>query len=509
MPAAGPPPRCGAAGQGGVAASRPVGWELLGTTAGGDADVVLEAEAGWSLTRGGFGEVVARAGALLDRAGVAPGGSVALALPSRPDLVALVVAALAAGVQAVLLDTQWLPRELRAAAEQAAPDLVVAEAPAARLLADLAPTVVLAAPSGVEDLFAVEGEAAARLVPGRPDRAGVACGTTGTWGEPQLLVYDEDQVARWLSAEAPPEAVLLARSVAHVAGLRTALAGLAAGGSGRLLERWSPRSALRHLGGRHTDRLCASGPQLNELGQALARRGAAGAHLSLLDVGGGRLFRRAAAVLGDALGAAVVNRYVASEAGGWATATEARPAAEHQPLDLGTSVPGVEVEIGEPLDDGPHGLVRVRGAATARARLGPVEPSRGAWAAPTGGWDTGDLGRLDPWGRLELLGRARDRFRPTSGHVDPVLVELALAEHPAVADVAVTLRPDATHGAVPVALTVPVDPEAPPFLHELAAQLAHLPPHARPRAQAVVERLPLTGSGQVNRRMLAHDEVER
>jgi len=58
-------------------------------------------------------------------------------------------------------------------------------------------------------------------------------------------------------------------------------------------------------------------------------------------------------------------------------------------------------------------------------------------------------------------------------------------------------------------VTVPTDPEHPPFLHDLAEPLAALAPHARPRAQAVVERLPLTGGGQVHRRMLAHDEGER
>jgi acyl-CoA synthetase (AMP-forming)/AMP-acid ligase II len=366
---------------------------------------------------------------------------------------------------------------------------------------------VLRPPADDGDLFAVERAAEAR--DGAGHAAGVACGTTGTWGEPQLLVFEADQVARWTSAEAPPEEAVLARSVAHVSGLRSALASLAADGRARLLERWAPRAVLRHLAGRHTDRLCASGPQLTELAVALARRGSEGAHVAVLDVGGGRLFRGAAGALGTHLGAAVLNRYTSSEAGGWATASEARAAADHEPLDLGPVVPGVDLVIGEPLDEGGHGLVRVHGPAAATARLAPGWRRDGPPMTIVTGWDTGDLGRLDGGGRLELLGRARDRFRTRAGHVDPVLVELALAEHPAIADVAVTLRPHVTEGAVAVAITVPADPESPPFLHEVVAQLAHLPQHAHPRAQAVVERLPLTGSGQLNRRMLAHDEVER
>ena len=56
---------------------------------------------------------------------------------------------------------------------------------------------------------------------------------------------------------------------------------------------------------------------------------------------------------------------------------------------------------------------------------------------------------------------------------------------------------------------MPADPEHPPFLSDLQPVLADLPQAWRPRAQAIVESLPLTATGQVHRRMLAYDEVAR
>ena len=91
----------------------------------------------------------------------------------------------------------------------------------------------------------------------------------------------------------------------------------------------------------------------------------------------------------------------------------------------------------------------------------------------------------------------------------PQLVEQVLAGDPRVADVAVAPRPDPRLGNMPVAVIVPSDPEHPPFLADLVAVLADLPEAWRPRAQAIVEILPLTATGQVHRRMLAYDEAAR
>ena len=84
---------------------------------------------------------------------------------------------------------------------------------------------------------------------------------------------------------------------------------------------------------------------------------------------------------------------------------------------------------------------------------------RGDTVAPAAldadGWlHTGDLGRLDPAGRLEITGRAADTIVTGGENVAPAEVEAVLLEHPAVADAGVYARPDEQWGEAVVAAVV-------------------------------------------------------
>jgi O-succinylbenzoic acid--CoA ligase len=71
------------------------------------------------------------------------------------------------------------------------------------------------------------------------------------------------------------------------------------------------------------------------------------------------------------------------------------------------------------------------------------------------GWlHTGDLGELDEQGRLTVTGRAADTIVTGGENVAPAEVEAVLAEHPAVADVAVHAVPDEQWGERVVATIV-------------------------------------------------------
>src|SRR5207253_1608114 len=71
------------------------------------------------------------------------------------------------------------------------------------------------------------------------------------------------------------------------------------------------------------------------------------------------------------------------------------------------------------------------------------------------GWyRTGDLGAFDDEGYLSVVGRARDVIRSGGETVAPVEVEAVLAQHPAVAEVAVVGAPDPTWGEVVCAVVV-------------------------------------------------------
>src|SRR5690606_32366219 len=115
------------------------------------------------------------------------------------------------------------------------------------------------------------------------------------------------------------------------------------------------------------------------------------------------------------------------------------------------------------------GRIRVRGttlAAGYRTRQGTV-PVAGA----DGWFVTGDHGRFDADGRLEVFGRVDDVIVSGGMNVPAAAVAATLRSHPQVRDAAVAGRPDAEWGEVVVAVIVARDPDRPPSLEELRDQV--------------------------------------
>jgi fatty-acyl-CoA synthase len=143
--------------------------------------------------------------------------------------------------------------------------------------------------------------------------------------------------------------------------------------------------------------------------------------------------------------------------------------------------------------------------ATAEA-LAPFEPGGPRW------YRTGDVGALDDDGYLSIVGRVRDVLRTGGETVAPAEVETALADHPAVADVAVVGIPDAQWGDVVCAVVVP----APGRAGECSVEVlrAHcegrLASFKQPRRVEVVDELPRTAATrQVQRSLLVERITHR
>jgi len=149
----------------------------------------------------------------------------------------------------------------------------------------------------------------------------------------------------------------------------------------------------------------------------------------------------------------------------------------------GRPLAGVELEIGA------GGEILVRGPMVAAKEVGPD------------GWlHTGDLGRLDDRGRLHVEGRLKELIVTGGENVAPLEVEQALLAHPAVADAAVTGRPDPEWGEAIAAFVVPrgrADPE------DLRAWCrGRLAPHKVPKSIELVESLPRSVGGKLLRARL-------
>ena len=112
---------------------------------------------------------------------------------------------------------------------------------------------------------------------------------------------------------------------------------------------------------------------------------------------------------------------------------------EPRPGSCGKAVPGVTVRAvddeGRPLGPGQVGELAV--LSPARMACYFRDPEQTAEAIRDGWFFTGDLGWVDADGWVYFVDRKRDVIRQGGENVSSVLVEKALREHPAVADVAV------------------------------------------------------------------------
>jgi long-chain acyl-CoA synthetase len=179
---------------------------------------------------------------------------------------------------------------------------------------------------------------------------------------------------------------------------------------------------------------------------------------------------------------------------------------------VGIAVPATDLEIvdigsGEgPLPVGSAGEIRARGPQIMRGyRNRPDETA----AALRDGWlYTGDVGELDGDGYLTIRGRKKEMVIVGGYNVYPREVEEALCTHPLVREAAVVGVPDAYRGEALVAAVV-VDGAAPVSVAELLAHLGErLVTYKVPRDLRVVDALPKTSVGKVDKSRL-RDEVLR
>jgi fatty-acyl-CoA synthase len=171
----------------------------------------------------------------------------------------------------------------------------------------------------------------------------------------------------------------------------------------------------------------------------------------------------------------------------------------------GRPYPHVEVALRDPdgggLLDGPGtGELVVRGPSVFPGYWRDPEATAATFAD---GWLlTGDLAERDATGRYALRGRRKELYISGGENVAPAEVERVLAAHPAVAEAAVVGVPDARWGETGAAFVVAVpgatvDPVA---LRAFAA--GRLAAFKVPRTVAVVDALPRTALGKVQRTAL-------
>ena len=194
------------------------------------------------------------------------------------------------------------------------------------------------------------------------------------------------------------------------------------------------------------------------------------------------------------------------------------PGTPSRNLPLGKPLPDTQIHLldgaGQPVATGEKGEICIGGLGVARGYLNRPELSAERFVRDPFSSDpkarmyrTGDLGRMLPEGDIEFCGRGDHQVKVHGYRVELGEIEAALREDDRVHDAVVLLRDAqlvAFVGSTP----------AGPFVEALNVSIlreqlkARLPQYMVPSAVVLLEKLPLTANGKIDRQALAAIEIE-
>lgn len=479
------------------------------------ADRPAVTAAGATMTYAELGRRVARLAAGYRRLGVRPGDRVICQLPNSPEHVVAVNAAWAVGAIHVGTDNDLTGRELAWLAERteaavllyrphpdaadpaAAIDAVGAAHPSTRIVDDHELARLLAGPEELESWSPPHGQ----------DDTGHLLLTSGTTGRPKAVM--ETLPACWAKMQffadafhpRPEDVHLLYLPMAHVFGLRLAMLALLSGGRLVVAERFSPRGALGLVTDEGVTVLPGMPAHFTLLLDALDPEQHRVHMLRWAISAASTLPRTLADRIYDDLGVDLLYVYGCSENFTVQTTDrdEIRRGSVGRWVFKGPEGTPPDGRIAALDPGGPTVLAPGEVGELAFGAARPVRYWREPDAATDGWYRTGDLGRVDPDGSVYVLGRLKELVNRGGLHVSPTEVETAVRLHPGVADAAVVATPDPVLGEAICACVVPGD-SGPPDLGELRTFLAPaLARHKLPDELSLVEAIPRTKIGKVDR----------
>jgi acyl-CoA synthetase (AMP-forming)/AMP-acid ligase II len=489
---------------------------LLGVLERGEAGATaVLAPEGPALTYAALRREVERAAEGLAALGIERGDRVALALPNGAEaLVMFLGAAMAA--TAAPLNPAYTEEEFRFYMDDTGARALVVPPGGGEAARQALPDGALL----VEARFDADG--ALQLESAAPRAAGCSAGaaagedvalvlhTSGTTSRPKRVPLRHGNLAASVEnivrtyALTSEDVSLCLMPLFHVHGLvASALAALRAGGMVVIPPRFHPLS-FRRLLREHGVTWYSAVPTIHQL--ALARTGGGE---RIAEVATLRFIRSCSAALAPAtmaqmeaqFGTPVLEAYGMTEAS-HQIASNPLPPGRRQPGSVGPGT-GVQVgildEAGSLLPPGTPGEVAIQGPNVTVGYENNPEANAASFA--DGWFRTGDLGAIDGEGYVTLLGRLKELINYGGEKISPREVDEVLLAHPAVAEAVCFGVPHPVWGEVveaAVVLHVPVAES------ELAGYCSeHLADFKIPKKIHVVETIPRTATGKLQRRHVA------
>ncbi|GGR89707.1 hypothetical protein GCM10010252_30750 [Streptomyces aureoverticillatus] len=516
-----------------------------------DAVAVASGELSWT-----YGELNTRANRIahwLVGRGIGPERPVGVALPRSAEQVAVVLGVLKAGGAYLPIDLDYPGERIRYMVADAAPVLVLTTRDVAgRLSADLAagqaahaeadsaavPALVAVDTPTVRAAWergpATDPDDTDRGCPLHPAHPAYVIYTSGSTGRPKGVTVTHTGIAA-LSAThlarfdvTPGSRVLQSASLSFDVSIWDLIMGLTTGATLVLPER------QRVVGDELAHTLAQERVTHATLPPSVVGTLPADAPRTLTDL-------RVLSLAGEAVprglvsdwapGRHVMNAYGPTEITCAATVARLVPAPR---VPIGTAVPGTGLYVLDerltPVSPDSPGELYVAGPGVARGYLGRPGLSSARFVADPFGepggrmYRTGDLVRFGDDGQLEYLGRTDEQIKLRGLRIEVGEIEAALAAHPRVAQAVVTAHEGRGTGKQLVGYVVPADPGTPHrgdqgggtgYLDlgsgctpgELRAFVAHrLPEFMVPATVLVLDRLPLTANGKVDKERLPEPE---
>jgi amino acid adenylation domain-containing protein/thioester reductase-like protein len=508
--------------------------QLIEAQAARTPDAIAVEFEGKSLT---YRELNARASeiaARLNGLGAGPGSLVGVCLERSTDLVATLLGVLKSGAAYVPLDPIYPRERIALMLGDACPIAVVTDS---RLVGVL-PTGVRAVCVDQEALVADAGRDRAATLAASPANAAYVIYTSGSTGTPKGVVVEHHNLVNFLNAMrkrpglSAADSLLAVTTVCFDIHALEIFLPLVTGARIVLASREDARDPVRL-----TRLLEQTGANIMQATpatwQALLAAGWQGSKSLRILCGGEALPADLASRLLER-SAELWNLYGPTETTVWSTIHRVE-SGERGPISIGRPIDNTQIHILDAhrraVPVGVAGELYIGGAGVARGYLNRAEltaerfvsdlfvadaAGAGAFSATPAAsvtsrprlYRTGDLARRRADGTIEYLGRLDHQVKIRGYRVELGEIEAALRSYPAVNEAVVIAWPGHADGQRLAAYIVPQGER--PAMEDLRRSLAErLPDYMIPAAITVLDRLPLTHNGKVDRKQLPAPEATR